>query len=69
MNKETKQIIVERRSADEIDNGIKKVRVELKDEADNDKVVYEIDEGMLEFILDDYKAWFGSNYVLVEEDE
>jgi phosphotransferase system IIB component len=69
MNNETKRIIVERRNADEVDKAIKKVRVELKDEANSDEVVYEIDEGMLEFVLDDYTAWFGSDYVLVEEDE
>lgn len=69
MNKEGIRIVIERKKVSEVDESIKKVRIELKEETDPDKVVYEIDEGVFEFVLDDYKAWFGNGYVLVEVDE
>ena len=69
MNKEVISCTVERKNACDIDEGIKTARFELKEEANPDKIIYGTGEEVFELVFEDYKAWFGRGYVLVEVDE
>lgn len=61
--------VIERKNACDVDEDIKKVRFELKEEADPYKIIYGNGEEVFELVFEDYKEWFGKGYVLVEVDE
>lgn len=69
MNKEVISCTVERKNACDLDEDIKKARLELKEEANPDKIIYGTGEEVFELVFEDYKEWFRKGYVLVEVDE